>query len=337
MSILLGADFGIDQFLARDHLTAQTLYPGRMAPVSAVCFVLAGTALILQSMRPESVRLTVVVLLNAIVLTIGVTIIFGYAAHVMAQDPVGSLGRASFHTAAGFVAISVGSMLWLLTERRAGVLSRVRWSPLAVGFAVAVASVLLWQALVARNSNAIQQQTRLAAESIGAQLTSDLKGRVEALYRMAQGWSLRRAQMPRQEWEAEAALYVEHFPDLDAIEWVDSTFKARWVVPAKGRQIAADMDLAAQTRNRAELEAARESTRDHGGRYRGSARQQGVSRACADLQGRALRWVHRRRAACERAFRGEHESATARSGTGSGCSRATVRSIVVRVPIPPMI
>jgi hypothetical protein len=50
---LLGIDIGIDQLLIKASITVQTSHPGRMAPNTAVCFILAGTALWVMSMSPR--------------------------------------------------------------------------------------------------------------------------------------------------------------------------------------------------------------------------------------------------------------------------------------------
>ena len=43
----VGLDVGIDQVLFREAITSDTLYPGRMAPVTAFNFIMLGAALLL--------------------------------------------------------------------------------------------------------------------------------------------------------------------------------------------------------------------------------------------------------------------------------------------------
>ncbi len=65
LEYLAGIDLGIDQFLFSEAANAVgTLSPGRMAPASALCFVLLGTALLLngQSSRQRSLVTTLAVL-----------------------------------------------------------------------------------------------------------------------------------------------------------------------------------------------------------------------------------------------------------------------------------
>ena len=44
-----GADLGLDQLLFRDAVDAHTIHPGRMTPVTALCFAFAGALLLLKT------------------------------------------------------------------------------------------------------------------------------------------------------------------------------------------------------------------------------------------------------------------------------------------------
>ena len=50
---LLGIDFGIDQLFAEHKITTLTSHPGRMSPNSSVCFILAGLAIVLDTLLWE--------------------------------------------------------------------------------------------------------------------------------------------------------------------------------------------------------------------------------------------------------------------------------------------
>ena len=257
---ILNADLGIDELFADAYLTVQTFHPGRMSTVTAVAFLLGGGALLVQTWRTVSFRIPVVVLLNALVVAIGASIVLAYSSDAMWRDPLGAFGRMAPNTAAALILISLATLVWLWAEESVSKLSRVRWSAVLAGFTIAVAALLLWQALVARNANEIRAETRYAAESLGALLASDLEGRVEALSRMARRWAVRNG-VPRDEWEADAAVHIEDFVGFQAIEWVDPALQARWIVPREADTALLDADIALHSPSRKALQAAGDSRR----------------------------------------------------------------------------
>ncbi len=104
--------FGIDELLVRDTLVAPgsgTSHPGRLAPISASAFVLAGASLRwIRSASPFVQRAaqacTFGVLLLALVSLAG----YLYGAHVLVG--LFALTRMAIHTIVGFVAIGIGTL-----------------------------------------------------------------------------------------------------------------------------------------------------------------------------------------------------------------------------------
>src|SRR4051794_37617194 len=75
----LGVDLGIDQLLMGHFITTQTRHPGRMAPNTAVCFVLAGVGLQLEGVRALAGRRPPIVgLLGSVVVALGAVALSGY-------------------------------------------------------------------------------------------------------------------------------------------------------------------------------------------------------------------------------------------------------------------
>ena len=252
------ASLGIDQLFVQAYLTAQTSHPGRMSPVTAICFTLTGTALLLQNSRlPDDARTLAAVLCSSLVFALSVAALFGYATGLVWTYAVGSLTRMAVHTAAGFAVISLGSIAWIWHEKKQEGLARAYWLPLPIGVAVAVATLVLWQALVNQNTDQIRQETRLAAKILRSQVDQELETRLQGLVRMAKRWESRHG-TPRAEWEADSALYVSQISGYQAIEWVDPTFHVRWIVPLKGNEAAQDLNIAFEPKRKAAAEAARD-------------------------------------------------------------------------------
>src|SRR5260370_41076106 len=76
----LSIELGFDQMLAIDRIT-QSAHPGRLAPNTALCFVLCGLALWCASRsRPPRNMATIIAVMGAIVMATGTASVLGYLA-----------------------------------------------------------------------------------------------------------------------------------------------------------------------------------------------------------------------------------------------------------------
>ena len=195
-----GSSLGIDQLLFHEPAGAvRTLVPGRMAPASALCFVLIGAALMLKERARRRGRL-VQLLAAAAALT---ALASGLAYLYGAPDDYG-LGRntqMALHSIAGFLVLSAGilclqperGVVGLLRRKDAGgmvarrLLPAALLLPMAVGLEagrracraweprfgsvlVAVSDIVLFSALIAWVARSLSQ-------------ADGVRGRVEATLR----------------------------------------------------------------------------------------------------------------------------------------------------------
>ncbi|MBW4556953.1 MAG: response regulator [Trichormus sp. ATA11-4-KO1] len=127
--------------------------------------------------------------------------------------------------------------------------------PLLVGIFVSIAVIILWQRLLIEEQSNIEQLVQQQAIALQTELTNELKTRILALERMEKRWQMRGG-TPRAEWEADAAAQVKDFRGYRAIEWVDPSFRVRWIVPLEGNETAQNLDLSQEARRREALETA---------------------------------------------------------------------------------
>jgi PAS domain S-box-containing protein len=108
---LLGRNLGIDQLMFREPAGAVgTLSPGRMAPTSAVCFVLIGLALLLSD-RPAGRIAHASELLAGIAGFLAVQTLLGYVFGLTFEFEFERYTQMALHTAAAFVALALGALL----------------------------------------------------------------------------------------------------------------------------------------------------------------------------------------------------------------------------------
>jgi PAS domain S-box-containing protein len=150
---LLGRDLGIDQLLVEEPAGAErTSHPGRMAPNSALSFLLIGCGLLLRGRRAEAVAQT----LALTVAVIAFLALVGYAYGTESLHGIAAYMNMALHTAAAFLVLAGGMLLArsdrgvmaiLASDRSGGALAR-RLLPAAVG----VPALFGWLRLVGQRA-----------------------------------------------------------------------------------------------------------------------------------------------------------------------------------------
>lgn len=148
---VFGGSVPVDQLLFFDSLNKGPGLPNRMAPNTAVAFILIGLGLKFSGSRPRMLRLMSQVL-AVLALLISLFAITGYAYGIGQLRGVGSFIPMALHTAVTLAALSAaiitltpkaGLMILLRDAGPAGSMIRTVL-PLAVGIPVALGGVRLW-------------------------------------------------------------------------------------------------------------------------------------------------------------------------------------------------
>ncbi|AFY76962.1 PAS domain S-box [Pleurocapsa sp. PCC 7327] len=133
----------------------------------------------------------------------------------------------------------------------------MRSLPALAGLGVWIATLWLAQTLVDRDRVQILRKVESTATGASQEVTGQMRNRILALKRMAERWE-RQSGTPQAEWQVDATNYIRDFPGFQAIEWVDSAYYVRWIVPLAGNEAAQNLNLASEERRRFALEEARQ-------------------------------------------------------------------------------
>lgn len=116
LEYLLKVNFGIDQLLMEHYITVETSHPGRMAPNTALCFLLTAIAMIL-SIRTGHKKIQVSGVIGSLVFGLGIVAFVGYLINMEVTYGWGKLTKMAVHTALGFIAMGIGITLHSLYKR----------------------------------------------------------------------------------------------------------------------------------------------------------------------------------------------------------------------------
>ncbi len=228
---LLASDLGIDELLANDVTGDELAPPGRMSVNGAIGFLLAGNALTLLNGQPKKQRRPMAVgLLACVLLGLALFSVSGQALDMPTSYRWEGAKPMALRSALGFMALAAGLMALAHDWGRREGLVLVRWLPLAVGTSALTITLLLWQALRVQEERQID---RAATQQVGEMqqlIHAEAQARFLTLTRIARRWEVQKLLRPA-EWDAEAQLYLGHYPDLKAIGWTDDKLMPRMVLP----------------------------------------------------------------------------------------------------------
>ncbi len=127
---LTGWDLGIDQLFSKPYFEAVTSYPGRMAPLAAVCFIFIGAEIVLANVKKHPARHRAALgLLACVVTAIAIVALAGYAFQMQPAYGWGAYSQMAVNTAAAFLVLSSGLLAWTWQMVRWENSSFLRWLP----------------------------------------------------------------------------------------------------------------------------------------------------------------------------------------------------------------
>ncbi|MGB9405166.1 MAG: CHASE3 domain-containing protein [Candidatus Acidiferrales bacterium] len=173
MEYFFGWQLGIDQALFREAAGAVAIpYPGRMSPSSALCFVFAGTALFVASLRSAWRRWPILSALAASLAALGTMILAAYLFDGLLHFHLWNYTGVAVQTAAGFAFMGTGLLALIHGE------GGLTWSidrSTTRGILIGVASLLM-VAMVSNNFT-----YRLQQDYIWVSHTQEVLKEIEAV------------------------------------------------------------------------------------------------------------------------------------------------------------
>jgi signal transduction histidine kinase/CheY-like chemotaxis protein len=160
-------DLHIDEFFMKHDITTATSHPGRMAPNTAMCFLLMGLAVAWspQCWTSRSRSLLRVVLVS-LAFGLSTVALSGYLTHLETAYGWGNLTRMAIHTAVGFMLVSSGTLFWVWSRDLGEDSWMPDWLPAPAGLGILTATICFWQALSAESLRIQSQYRELTSLSL---------------------------------------------------------------------------------------------------------------------------------------------------------------------------
>jgi signal transduction histidine kinase/CheY-like chemotaxis protein len=101
--------------------------------------------------------------------------------------------------------------------------------PVIFGLSTVVLSLLLWQLLLTHQHVDIEAAAAEQASFVKTKTESEIKARIVPLERLAERWQSGNGASAA-DMKSDAGLVISEYPSYQAIEWVDPSFRAAWVI-----------------------------------------------------------------------------------------------------------
>jgi PAS domain S-box-containing protein len=148
LEYVLNTSFGIDQLLGPDYINVHASHLGRMSPLTVLCFLGGGMALLVMSSQRLTHRGSAIGgILASMLIAVGTVNCLGYL--LTHTDAYGwrQLARMGIHVSGSFVLLGVGLLAWAWQQSHVKK-GAPEWLPFGIGLGLALGAVGVWQALM---------------------------------------------------------------------------------------------------------------------------------------------------------------------------------------------
>lgn len=234
----VGVDLGIDQLLFTHPLSVEGVPPGRMAPNSAIAFLVGAVGVVLLARSREQRGLWAGVWSAGFFVSLSALIVIaGYLLDVPAARGWGSQTPMALMTALAFAAHGAALLLSGRDDstRRS---HQTIWLPAMVFGGALVLALQLGIAVNQQRNALVDGSAALQADSEARSLIAGVQLRADALRRFADrlgGFDDRSA---ADLFDRDSRAYLADFPSIDALLWVDSQLQVRRQVIRPGARLS---------------------------------------------------------------------------------------------------
>lgn len=229
---VLDVDLGADEPVVEQTDVIQASSPGRMAPNTAISFLLLGLGMLLMA-RAEGFSFDGT-LAAAAGLALGGAGLLGHLGGVPYAYAWAEHTQMAYHTSVGLTAVGIGLLVHVLQRERTAF--GVSWSPIVVGIVAALFGVLIWQALQSEENNQIRRTVEATARGVRGEVEEHLNSMAAGLQRLVEYEEEGEAvtaigERWRETWVADTWLTLGAFESIESIDWIDSSLEVRAHAP----------------------------------------------------------------------------------------------------------
>lgn len=246
-------NIGIDEFFVKTYIVTLNQIPGRMAPNTTLSFIIFSLSLLILNWQKPGKWLAIHAVASLFLLSLSILAYIGYFTNFTTHYGVGQWIKMALHSAAAFIFLCIGLIVYLYTKNKNILISFV---PILVCFVLLNMTFLGWQLIKKNQETHLNNLLEGKVESVSSLLNTYLEERFRAFARISYRWLSQDGGTPENIWKADMKQYIKDQPGYIAIEWVDQNYIVRWITPEAGNEKIRGFDMSQESHRRDQIELA---------------------------------------------------------------------------------
>lgn len=219
LQYVIGINFGIDQLFMTHHITVETSHPGRMAPNTGFCFVLAGILLLIIKPQNKHASVLVSILFSFIVLVLGLVSLGGYITDLATMARWGAMTNMAVHTSIGFVVWGIISLVVIMKYNNPQTFYSQYFVPI-ISFCISLSFfIMLWQVILYHEVSQMKKTLQAISQEVKQEYASNIGSQFDAMIRLKDRL-LSPGRTNYQLWRHDVMNYFQDHKSIDMIGWV---------------------------------------------------------------------------------------------------------------------
>lgn len=235
LQYLAHIDFRIDQLIMRHYIGIKTSHPGRMAPNTAMCFTLAGIAIIFAAnFRCLRQRETILLLLGILVIIFSSVAFAGYVFNLPTAYGFSHLTRMAVHTSVGFILVGIGLFFCALKEMLQRKIALFSFMPIVVLLGCLTITIIIWQIFLAAENRDMRIYITQGKSYFENNINQTIQRKIRRINRIASYWQTQglasKQQLPQ------LKVFFEGLRGYENIAWIDQNKTLNWLTQKPAQQ-----------------------------------------------------------------------------------------------------
>ncbi len=224
-------DLGIDQLFMQHYVTTNVSHIGRMAPNTAICFILAGAVNILASIKPIQKIEHYIWFLSTVVLSLSAISLMGYILGVENGFEWQKYTRMAVHASGCFILLALGCSFYIYhrTKRDGGRL----WTSVPITLLSVIIFTLIAQALKQKEKSALELVIKSEAEIFRSEIDQKIEDDLKSFKRFSKLFPTI-SSLSATSWQPLAQSYLEDFAYLEHIAFIADSGRVLRAYPQTG-------------------------------------------------------------------------------------------------------